>query len=144
MQAGPGVGGLGLSPSSASALLSLGFCIREVRRSDRNQVRTAVQTGRGPEGGFVRPGRSQLRPHSPAGPRPSARRTGSPLLLREAGEGLSPSRGSCSDIPGMASGVAGGNGRSWGSRTGFRASGGRRRGQWLRGPRRMESTKPVP
>lgn len=127
-----------MSPSSASALPSLGFCICEVRRSDRNQVWIAVQTGRG-AWGQVPANRKVSAPATQPGGGPetlrTARHTGSPLLLREAGEGLAPSRGSCSDMPGVASGVAGGNGRIWGSRTGFRAGGGRKRGQRFRDPR---------
>lgn len=127
-----------MSPSSASALPSLGFCICEARRSDRNQVWIAVQTGRG-AWGQVPANRKVSAPATQPGRGPetlrTARHTGSPLLLREAGEGLSPSCGSCSDMPGVASGVAGGNGRIWGSRTGFRAGGGRKRGQRFRDPR---------
>lgn len=97
---GQELGGLGLRPSSASALLSLGLYILEARRSDRNQVCTAVQTGRGAWG---QEGLAPHQPHSPGGAQgPSACYTvpaaasgcrGGPvpipwLLLRHSADGL--------------------------------------------------------
>lgn len=86
------------------------LCRAWVCTSSKRDVRTGTRSvpqcrpGVGPGGRKVSLHTSHT---ARVGPRDPPHATRSPLLRPDAGEGLSPSRGSCSDIPGMASGVAG-------------------------------------